>query len=348
MGNGSSSQEPNNGNNNYVNANELSHQVGTMDIQWQDEQQWQQRAQQLTVKQLDPEHDNYVWSIDNFLSDDECDQLVQLTERARYGDAPVTVGDNAYLMATDIRNNERVIWDDTVTANLLWQRLQRFVPERHSDLHSITARHGTNGSSAQVSEPMRACGLNERFRFYKYTSGQYFRPHFDGCFARKTVFKEELNAEVQERSYLTLLFYLSDVTQGGETIFYHSTSHRWRKNGTGTGDNNGDGGDASDVRAVVKPKKGSALLFVHSQLHAGADMPQDSNEIKYVMRSDVMFSRLVPVSVSAAPRQQPEEPDRKQEQEPEEGAEHKNEEMDEGVDEEEKKEGRVVHNDYCK
>ncbi|MNE51105.1 hypothetical protein D3C80_1457160 [compost metagenome] len=138
---------------------------------------------------------------------------------------------------------------------------------------------------------MKACGVNERFRFYKYTSGQYFKPHYDGCFARKTVYDEQLNANVQERSYLTLMFYLSDVQRGGETFFYHdSWSRRMRNNDTR--DENGE-----SCRFAVKPKKGTALLFVHSQLHAGADMPMDSTETKYVMRSDVMFRRIVPVPV---------------------------------------------------
>jgi len=249
-----------------------------------------QDSSQVQAVQLDTEANNYVWSIDGFLTDEECDRLIELTEQVRYGDAPVTVGQNSYVMATDIRNNERVIWDDEETAKLLWERVKRFVPENHTDLHNV-ARSARNNQEKGEDEPMKACGVNERFRFYKYTSGQYFKPHYDGCFARKTVYDEQLNANVQERSYLTLMFYLSDVQRGGETFFYHdSWSRRMRNNDTQ--DENGE-----SCRFAVKPKKGTALLFVHSQLHAGADMPMDSTETKYVMRSDVMFRRIVPVPV---------------------------------------------------
>jgi hypothetical protein len=102
-------------------------------------------------------------------------------------------------------------------------------------------------------------GLNERFRYYRYDVGQRFRLHYDGSFLR--------NAE--EESQLTFMVYLNDDFTGGTTDFYFE-NHR--------------------LKASVKPRQGSALVFAHAQLHEGS--PVTSGR-KYVLRSDVMY-RVVP------------------------------------------------------
>ena len=98
-------------------------------------------------------------------------------------------------------------------------------------------------------------GLNERFRFYRYDVGQTFRPHYDGSYSR--------NAE--EESRLTFMIYLNDDFDGGTTEFY---------------------GDDEAPRASVRPRRGSALVFVHAQLHEGAPVLRGR---KYVLRTDVMY-----------------------------------------------------------
>jgi predicted 2-oxoglutarate/Fe(II)-dependent dioxygenase YbiX len=98
----------------------------------------------------------------------------------------------------------------------------------------------------------RVVGLNERLRFYRYEAGQFFRWHRDGAFARSPA----------ERSHLTLVVYLNDDFEGGATEF--------------------EGGP------VVRPKRGSALVFAHPVLHQGASVERGR---KYVSRTDVMYRR---------------------------------------------------------
>ncbi len=98
-----------------------------------------------------------------------------------------------------------------------------------------------------------AKGLNERLRFYKYDPGQRFAPHFDGYFERRN----------WDRSELTFMVYLNDNFTGGDTVFYYGKE-----------------------RLRVSPRVGSALVFVHKQLHEGAAVESGT---KYVMRSDVMY-----------------------------------------------------------
>lgn len=95
-------------------------------------------------------------------------------------------------------------------------------------------------------------GFNERFRWYRYTIGQRFAPHYDGCFERDN----------GERSEFTFLVYLNQDYQGGETRFFEPEL------------------------LVVTPRTGLALVFHHPQLHEGAAV---ESGVKYVMRTDVMY-----------------------------------------------------------
>jgi prolyl 4-hydroxylase len=92
-------------------------------------------------------------------------------------------------------------------------------------------------------------GLNELFRFYRYEPGQEFKRHIDQSYIRND----------REASYYTFMIYLNDNYSGGETKF-------------------------SDI--VIAPKKGQALIFLHSVEHEGSPV---TSGVKYVLRTDVMF-----------------------------------------------------------
>lgn len=124
--------------------------------------------------------------------------------------------------------------------------------------------------------------LNERMRFLKYKSGEYFRCHWDGSYE---------TSDRNERSYFTLQLYLNNasvfqpedlpdsntknntttdsVLIGGATTF-HSLSYV----------------DPTE-RLDVLPKAGRVLLFQHRNLvHSGDDVLQGQ---KYTMRTDLLY-----------------------------------------------------------
>ncbi len=138
-------------------------------------------------------------------------------------------------MIPQLRNNARAFLEDAALAAGLWARLARFVPARRADRD--------------------ACGLHERFRFYRYDTAEQFAPHLDGSVSRDT----------GEESELTFMIYLSDVDAGGETVFYAAGGER---------------------RFAVRPAAGKALAFDHLQLHEGAPVVSGR---KYVLRTDVMY-----------------------------------------------------------
>ncbi len=100
-----------------------------------------------------------VFVIRGFLTPEECRSFVEESERAGYEDATISTASGA-VMAKHIRDNARLVVDNSSLAAEWWRRAERFLP--------------------QHIERWRAVGLNERFRFYRYEPGQRFAPHFDG------------------------------------------------------------------------------------------------------------------------------------------------------------------------
>jgi predicted 2-oxoglutarate/Fe(II)-dependent dioxygenase YbiX len=131
---------------------------------------------------------NNIFVIHDFLSAEECDHFIRVTEEAGYGDAPISTG-AGFAIRKDVRNNDRVMIDDVPLAQQIWDRAREFIPPIHGRWEAI--------------------GLNERFRYYRYDVGQRFAIHTDGCFERDN----------GERSHLTFMVYLNDGFGGGETVF---------------------------------------------------------------------------------------------------------------------------------
>lgn len=170
-----------------------------------------------------------IFIIDHFLTDEECDALITKSEGIGFEEAKVNI-DGSQQMMKMIRDNERVMYTDLVLAYQLWKKLNPYV--------------------RPVIGNSRALGLNEMFRFYKYSPGQRFKMHRDGSYVRNET----------EFSYYTFMVYLNDDYEGGATKFQSGE--------------------------FVSPKKGRALIFEHSLRHEGARLIKG---YKYVLRTDIMY-----------------------------------------------------------
>ncbi|MEM8795317.1 MAG: 2OG-Fe(II) oxygenase [Pseudomonadota bacterium] len=111
-------------------------------------------------------------------------------------------------------------------------------------------------------------GLNERLRFYRYDSGQQFDWHGDGYFERTN----------GERSFFTFMVYLNEGFDGGGTSFQRNLF-----------------GNPIGTDITIVPQTGLALIFHHPLMHRGDPVIEGR---KYVLRSDVMFSRIGAVEES--------------------------------------------------
>jgi prolyl 4-hydroxylase len=145
--------------------------------------------------------------------------------------APIVGEGGRPVVELETRNNTRVMWDDAAEADGPARARARKVPERLSG--------------------MVLAGANPRLRLYRYGPGERHGAHWD------TVV--ELADGV--RSLLTLVFYLNDGFEGGETDFV-------------------------ELDARVRPRLGRALLFQHRVLHRACEVRAGE---KFVLRTDVLY-----------------------------------------------------------
>lgn len=171
-----------------------------------------------------------IFTVDEFFSPEECEHHIALAEQAGFADAPINSALGVQIRK-DVRNNTRVMVTDVELANHLFGRIRDYIP---LSLDGWTA-----------------CGLNERFRYYRYEVGQQFDWHYDGRFER----------ENGERSKLTFMIYLNEGFEGGETAFKQFS---------------------------IQPQTGRALVFAHQLFHKGEEVTAG---IKYVLRTDVMYRK---------------------------------------------------------
>ncbi len=134
------------------------------------------------------QHTDIIWTIDDFLSKKECEDLIVFSEMRGYEKAAVSMKSGAKVMKA-VRDNYRLIYRDEEMALKYWSRLQPFCP-------------------AQIDN-WNAIGLNEQFRFYRYESSQRFKRHIDG----------RIKKSDKEESRITFMIYLNEEFEGGETQF---------------------------------------------------------------------------------------------------------------------------------
>jgi hypothetical protein len=170
-----------------------------------------------------------IITVTDFFSERECEETIRLGESIGFDPAPINTARGPGIH--EARNNTRAMLDDPALAESLWKRIGDYIPD--------------------VIEGCTACGVNERFRIYRYDFGQKFDWHRDGCHERAG----------GDRSRLTFMVYLNEGFDGGETTF--------------------------ETENIV-PAQGMALFFMHHLAHKGQAVLDGR---KYVLRTDVMYRR---------------------------------------------------------
>mmetsp|Transcript_16557 Transcript_16557/g.24776 ORF Transcript_16557/g.24776 Transcript_16557/m.24776 type:complete len:277 (+) Transcript_16557:158-988(+) len=173
-------------------------------------------------------------TIEGVLSSKECNKIIERSEEARFQTALVNVGRRGEVHDPDTRNSDRCIVDDCDFANVIFERIEDFLPKIRTD------RGGLH---------WELVGLNERMRILRYKDGHFFAKHYDGSYRRNR----------REHSFLSLMIYLNSGGgvdfEGGSTNFLPSTFS-----------------EGKDYHTEYVPKRGSVLLFDHVLLHEGAKL----------------------------------------------------------------------------
>ena len=95
-----------------------------------------------------------IFTIENFLSVTECLDYIALSESKTYEVATINATSGPEIN-TNIRHNDRVIFDDRRLSEQLYQRAQERL--------------------LQICDSWWLTGLNKRFRFYRYADRNYFK-----------------------------------------------------------------------------------------------------------------------------------------------------------------------------
>ncbi|CAM8909045.1 unnamed protein product [Rhodiola kirilowii] len=202
--------------------------------------------------------DLHLFTIPNFFTPVESKAFIKVAESVGF----VHQGSLGPAYGEAFRDNDRMSVNDPELADTIWQ----------SGLSKLF-------TDIKIRRKV-AVGLNPNIRLYRYKAGQRFGRHID----------ESVDLGGGKQTHYTLLIYLSGGTRskgkkesstekdtllepliGGETVFY---------------------GSRNSLVAEVAPVEGMALLHIHGDkclLHEGQNVAKG---IKYVLRSDVVSSKL--------------------------------------------------------
>jgi prolyl 4-hydroxylase len=187
--------------------------------------------------------DHFDWQVpmygvvERVLDDNKCAGLIARVAGGDWLAATVNGPDGRYRNER-IRNNELALVNDETLAQELYARLQPVLPAKMF------------GQSF--------CGIHPSLRVYRYQPGQYFSPHSDQPY---------FDAHGRQ-SRLTLIVYLDQQCQGGETAFLELQNPHGERG------------------VVVEPVQGRLLWFQHALLHEGKRVEQG---VKHVLRTDAIY-----------------------------------------------------------
>ena len=173
----------------------------------------------------------------------------------------------------DARNNEYTVITDQALADKLFQRVSPLLPQNlewMSDNAYFTKDVGGREWSI--------VGCVDRLRFYKYKKHEEYPEHMDGSYSRTITYNNKVPESYKQHSFLTLLIYLNEEFQGGETKFFPDKQHcRFLR-------------DIENKQVIheIQPKQGMALINIHNILHEGSKVYSGT---KYVLRTDILYQK---------------------------------------------------------
>ncbi|CAF3694610.1 unnamed protein product [Rotaria sp. Silwood1] len=227
----------------------------------------------IKLNRIKHQNDLILIELGTLLTSDECDEILSNIRQQTF---------EQMSKKYDVRkrNSSRLVVMDDRLGRTLWRRL------KFSNKLTKLVRH-TKPLGFNVQGQWTMSGVNPAMRLNKYNHGDYFGLHKDAQYAPSG----------DERSLLSLLIYLNDNYEKGETKFYFpkQSSKSDVKGLTIAEEMEAYGGLENGFECItLKPKKGFAVLFTHNLLHE-ATPPEILNPLvqteRLVLRTDVLVKR---------------------------------------------------------
>ena len=150
---------------------------------------------------LYPHSNNIVTFLPNFLSHDECDRIIQLSNET--GLTP------SHVYNVENKENDNTNSNDKIDTSHR-KSSQTFLDDTIDPLIQAIS----NKCSEMLQIPMENA---ESLQVVKYDKSDYFNKHYDALCQDKT--KSGINPHCRNDRYATILIYLNDDFIGGETYF---------------------------------------------------------------------------------------------------------------------------------
>jgi prolyl 4-hydroxylase len=181
---------------------------------------------------------SYVRCYDAALTPDFCVQMVNEFERS------------SHLHATNGRGHHPGIKDSTwVELNLTPIADKAFLGFFHAQIDTYLAEYNKS-VPLTLAVPSRPAIDDLRIKRYRVSNDDHFEPHFDAI-------------DIKSHRYLVFLWYLNDVSEGGETEFV-------------------------DLGIKIQARAGRLLMFPPYWMFQHAGLPPRSND-KYIVSTYLMF-----------------------------------------------------------
>ncbi|KAF5324832.1 hypothetical protein D9611_004252 [Ephemerocybe angulata] len=201
--------------------------------------------------------EDQIFIVEDFFSPQECKEFVKFIDSLPLELTPPKKKGEA----------DRVNHRFSVASPSFAQSLHALLTPHLPSFPYPSSVHPKRRISQPDGEPRHPHSFNSNIRVYKYTQGQYFGPHYDDSV------KDSVTGDTSEWTLLVYLTGEEDGVEGGETLFHNEQRGK--------------------PKEIITPplKRGSALLHRHGfecMLHEGSPVLKGT---KYVLRSDLMFTR---------------------------------------------------------
>lgn len=240
--------------------------------------------------------DDDVIVIDDLLSREECEKLVHTTETIGFTFWKNPSADASSERAAQEKEEEAVPEDAkafrtafTVEVHLekvaaaIWNRLDALaLPQLRQRVFAPDMPDADRMFERDMIGVWEPVGICDNLLFARYRNGGHFAPHVDGTNI----------LDLNTRTLFTVLIYLNDCAEGGETFVLQGEQCEALVQGD---EGKWVGSVASRVGAV-RPTTGRAAIFYHNVLHEGS--PVVVGHEKYILRADVLYRRVPPILTS--------------------------------------------------
>ena len=223
-------------------------------------------------------YNDSIITIDDILNKDKCEKIINFCEKKGWNKSSPSGGGHGRTGNEDARTNSFCVFNDQELSNNIWDKIYPHLKENLSYLGENIYFHGV-----MKGKEWKPKFIYDKIRVYKYNPKEVFPEHIDYK-VKRTIFKGK-NEYIQQ-SFLSLLIYLNDDFEGGETGYWpdHNGIHcRFLRNVEKQC-------SKKDHQVVVNPKIGMCVIQDQNILHEG--LPTTKG-IKYLLRTDIIHEREV-------------------------------------------------------